>query len=136
MFLGVMIVFSGVKFACVASRPSCAQSNPMKKSLFLFAILPTLAHAGGDAVDCSKKNDGSVKCEVKKEWVIIDAIVINGGDCQAPSPDKLLHNAYHQGDKFSVPIKGEGPPGFDPCSYVSSVTIKTHDGKSKTFAPL
>lgn len=108
----------------------------MKKLLFLFAILPTLAHAGDDAVDCAKKNDGSVKCDVKKERVIVDAIAINGGDCQVPSSDKVLNHPYHQGDKFSVPVKSEGLPGFGACSYVSSVTIKTHDGKSKTFAPL
>jgi hypothetical protein len=112
------------------------QSKPMKKFLFLFAILPTFAHAGDDAVDCSKKNDGSVKCEVKKEQVVVDAIVINGGDCQVASSDKVLHHAYHLGDKFTVPIKSEGLPGFADCSYVSSVKVKTHDGKSKTFAPL
>jgi hypothetical protein len=108
----------------------------MKKFLFLFAILPTLAHAGDEAVDCAKKNDGSVKCDVKKEGVVVDAIAINGGDCQVAASDKVLHHSYHQGDKFSVPLKREGIPGFDACSYVSSVTIKTHDGKSKTFAPL
>lgn len=108
----------------------------MKKYLLVFAVLPTLAHAGDDAVDCSKKNDGSVKCEVKKERVVVDAISINGGDCQVPSSDKVLHHAYHHGEKFSVPVKSEGLPGFESCSYVSSVTVKTHDGKSKTFAPL
>jgi hypothetical protein len=108
----------------------------MKKFLFLFAILPTLAYAGEDAVECTKKNDGDVKCEVKKERVVVDAIAINGGDCQVPPSDKILHHPYHQGDKFSVPVKREGLPGFAACSYVSSVTIKTHDGKSKTFAPL
>lgn len=108
----------------------------MKKFLFLFTILPTLAYAADDAVECAKKNDGSVKCEVKKELVVVDAIAVNGGDCPVPSSDKVLHHPYHHGDKFSVPVKREGLPGFDACSYISSVTIRTHDGKSKTFAPL
>lgn len=109
----------------------------MKKFLFLFAILPTFAYASDDSIDCSKKPDGSVKCSVKKDGVIVDAITINGGDCAVPSSDKILHHAYNNGDKFSVPIKSEAViPGLGACSYVSSVKVQTHDGKSKTFAPL
>ncbi|WP_363348320.1 hypothetical protein [Methylocystis echinoides] len=109
----------------------------MKKFLFLFAILPTLAYAGDDAVDCAKKNDGSVKCDVKKDQVVVDAIVVNGGDCPVAENDKVLHHAYKIGEKFTVPAKSDSPlPGFGGCSYVRAVTIKTNDGKQKTFAPL
>lgn len=109
----------------------------MKKLVFLFAILPTLAHAGDDAVDCAKKNDGSVKCEVKKDQVVVDAIVVNGGSCLVDDADKVLHRAYRAGEKFTVPAKSDSPlPGFGGCSYVRAVTIQTNDGKKKTFAPL
>ncbi len=107
-------------------------SDIMKKLLFVFAILPSFAYAGDDAIDCSKKNDGSVK----KDQVIVDAITINGGDCDIPAGDKVLHHAYKLGEKFTVPIKSEGIPGLSSCAYVSAVTVKTHDGKKKTFAPL
>lgn len=109
----------------------------MKKFIFLFAILPTLAYAGDDAVDCVKKNDGSVKCEVKKDQVVVDAIVVNGGSCVVDDNDKVLHHPYKAGEKFTVPAKSDSPlPGFGGCSYVRAVTIETHDGKKKTFMPL
>lgn len=110
----------------------------MKKFLFLFAILPSFAYAGADdAVECAKKNDGSVKCEVKKDKVIVDAIEVNGGGCPVAPSDKVLHHAYSKGDKFTVPVKSDSPlPGFGACSYVREVTVKTHDGKTKTFAAL
>ncbi|GLI93298.1 hypothetical protein [Methylocystis echinoides] len=110
----------------------------MKKLLFVFAILPTMAYAGDDAVDCSKKPDGSVKCEVKKDNVVVDAVSVNGGDCDVAAGDKILHHAYNVGDKFTVPVKGGGIPipGLGGCGYVRAVTVTTHDGKSKTFAPL
>lgn len=108
----------------------------MKKILFLFLMLPTFAHASDDALSCSKKDDGSVKCEVKKDGVIVDAIALNGGSCQVPPSDKILHHKYNHGEKFAVPNNSDGIPGLSACGYVSSVTVKTHDGKSKTFAPL
>lgn len=111
----------------------------MKKllPLFLFALIPAVAYAKDDAVDCSKKHDGSVKCEAKKDQVIVDEIVVNGGDCTVQNNDKVLHHPYKIGDKFTVPAKSENPlPGFDGCSYVRIVTIKTHDGKKKTFNAL
>lgn len=109
----------------------------MKKLLFVFAILPSFAYAGDDAVDCAKKNDGSVKCEVKKDQVVVDAISVNGGgDCDVPAGDKVLHHAYKLGEKFTVPVKSEGLPGLGSCAYVRAVTVQTHDGKKKTFAPL
>jgi hypothetical protein len=108
----------------------------MKKLVLLFALLPTLAYAGDDAVDCVKKSDGSVKCEVKKDKVVVDAISVNGGDCDVPDGDKVLHHAYNKGDNFKVPVKSDSPiPGFG-CSYVRAVKVTTHDGKSKTFAPM
>ncbi len=115
---------------------SSRKSSPMKKLLFLFLILPSVAQANDDAVSCSKKHDGIVNCEAKKDGVIVDAITVNGGSCEVPTTDKILHHSYSVGEKFHVPIKREGLPGFSACSYVSSVTVKTHDGKSKTFAPL
>lgn len=110
----------------------------MKKFWFLslFAILPTFAQASDEAVSCSKKPDGAVNCEVKKDGVIIDAIAVNGGNCEFPANDKVLHHSYNLGEKFALPIKRDGIPGLSACGYVSSVTVKTHDGKSKTFAPL
>ena len=108
----------------------------MKKLLFLFVLLPSSAYAGDDAVECSKK-EGSVKCEVKKDKVIVDAIEVNGGDCPVAAGDKVLHHAYNKGDKFTVPAKSDSPlPGFGACSYVREVTVKTHDGKKKTFEAL
>lgn len=105
--------------------------------LFLFALIPAVAYAKDDAVECSKKRDGSVKCEVKKDKVIVDEIVVNGGGCTIPNNDKVLHHPYKVGDKFTVPAKSDSPlPGFDDCSYVRIVTIKTHDGKKKTFDAL
>lgn len=108
----------------------------MKKLLFLFVMLPTFAQASDDAVSCSKKPDGSVHCEAKKDGLVVDAIAVNGGNCEVPSTDKVLHHSYSAGEKFSVPIKRDGIPGLSACGYVSSVTVKMHDGKSKTFAPL
>lgn len=108
----------------------------MKKLLFLFALLPSFAQASDDAVSCSKKPDGSVNCEAKKDGVIVDAIAVNGGNCEISSSDKVLHHSYNLGEKFAVPIKREGIPGLSACGYVSRVTVKTHDGKTKTFAPL
>ncbi|WP_442753658.1 hypothetical protein ACNHKD_11680 [Methylocystis sp. JAN1] len=106
----------------------------MKKLLLAFVLLPSFAYAADDAVDCAKKHDGSVKCEVKKDNVVIDAIEVNGGDCPVSGKDKVLHQAYKKGDKFAVPGKSDGfPPGFEDCSYLRKVTIKTHDGKKKTF---
>jgi hypothetical protein len=108
----------------------------MKKLLFVFAVLPTFAYAADDAVDCAKK-DGAVKCEVKKDKTVVDAIVVNGGDCPVADNDKVLHHAYNKGEKFTVPAKGDiFPPGFDDCSYVRIVTIKTRDGKKKTFSTM
>jgi hypothetical protein len=108
----------------------------MKKLLFLFALLPTIAFASDDSVSCDKHPDGSVHCKAKKDGVIVDAITINGGNCEVPSSDKVLHHPYDLDEKFAVPIKREGIPGLSACGYISSVTVKTHDGKSKTFAPL
>lgn len=106
----------------------------MKKLLLALVLLPSFAHAGDDAVDCGKKEGGVVKCEVKKDKVIIDSIVVNGGDCPVSDKDKALHHAYKKGDKFTVPGQSKDfPPGFDDCSYLREVTIKTHDGKKKTF---
>ncbi|RTL80438.1 MAG: hypothetical protein EKK29_19195 [Hyphomicrobiales bacterium] len=108
----------------------------MKKFLFLFALLPTLAYASDDAVDCAKKNDGSVKCEVKKDKVVVDAITVNGGGCPVAENAEVLHQPYNAGDKFTVPAKGGSiVPGFG-CGYVRMVTIQTHDGKTKTFGPM
>jgi uncharacterized protein YaiE (UPF0345 family) len=108
----------------------------MKKLLFVLAILPSFAYAADDAVDCAKK-DGAVKCEVKKDKVVVDAITVNGGECPVADSDKVLHHAYNKGDKFTVPAKSAYPlPGFDDCGYVRAVTIKTHDGKKKTFEAL
>jgi uncharacterized protein YaiE (UPF0345 family) len=110
----------------------------MKKLIFILALLPSFAYAGADdAVECAKKNDGSVKCEVKKDKVVVDAIEVNGGECAISAQDKVLHHAYNKGDKFTVPAKSDMPiPGLDGCSYVREVTIKTHDGKKKTFEAL
>jgi len=108
----------------------------MKKLLFVLFVLPSFAFAADDAVECSKK-EGSVKCEVKKDKVIVDAIEVNGGDCPVSASDKVLHHAYNKGDKFTVPAKSDSPlPGFGACSYVREVTVKTHDGKKKTFEAL
>jgi hypothetical protein len=108
----------------------------VKKLLFVFALVPTFAFAADDAVDCSKK-DGAVKCEVKKDKVIVDAIVVNGGECAIPANSKVYHHAYMKGDKFTVPAKsGDILPGFDNCSYVREVVVKTHDGKKKKFEAL
>jgi hypothetical protein len=68
----------------------------MKKLVLLFALLPTLAYAGDDAVECAKKSDGSVKCEVKKDKVVVDAISVNGGDCDVPDSDKVLWRVFVQ----------------------------------------
>lgn len=110
----------------------------MKKLLFLSAILlSSTAYAADDAVECAKKNDGSVKCEVKKDQVVVDAISVNGGDCDVASGDKVLHHPYKIGEKFTVPVKREGIlPGLGSCTYVRTVTVQTADGKKKTFAPL
>jgi len=105
----------------------------MKKLLLAVVLLPSFAYAADDAVDCVKK-EGAVKCEVKKDKVIVDAIEVNGGDCPVSDKDKVLHHAYKKGDKFTVPGQSKDfPPGFDDCSYVREVTVKTHDGKKKTF---
>ena len=110
----------------------------MKKFLFLvlFATLPNFAHAGDDALSCGKKHDGSIHCDVKKDSVVVDAISINGGACEVPPADSVLHHAYNSGEQFLLPLKSGGIPSFSGCSYIRSVTIKTHDGKSLTFAPL
>lgn len=112
----------------------------MKKLLLAFALTPALAcfaYASDDAVECAKK-EGVVKCEVKKDKVVVDAISVNGGDCDVPPNDKVLHKAYKKGDKFSVPVKGDPdiPPGFDECGYVRTVTIKMRGGQKKTFNAL
>jgi hypothetical protein len=108
----------------------------MKKLVFVFALVPSFAFAADDAVECAKKHDGSVKCEVKKDKVIIDEVAVNGGEC--PLADtKVLHHPYKKGDKFSVAVKSDDPlPGFEDCGYIRIVTVKTHDGKKKTFEAL
>ncbi|QGM98736.1 hypothetical protein [Methylocystis parvus] len=106
----------------------------MKKLLLALVLFPSFAFAADDAVECSKKHDGSVKCDVKKDKVVVDAIVVNGGDCPVSEKDKVLHHPYNKGDKFTVPGQSKDfPPGFDDCSYIREVTVKTHDGKKKTF---
>lgn len=111
----------------------------MKKLLLALVLIPALAgvaRAADDAVDCAKK-DGVVKCEAKKDNVVLDSISVNGGDCDVAATDKILHHAYNKGDKFSIPANNGGLtfPGFG-CGYVRTVTIETHDGKKKTFNAL
>lgn len=109
----------------------------MKKLLLLSLLLPSFAYASDDAVDCSKK-DGVVKCTVKKDHVIVDAISVNGDECAVPADPKIFHHAFNKGDKFSVPVtNGDSVlPIYGDCGYVRIVTIKTHDGKKKTFNAL
>lgn len=110
----------------------------MKKLLVAIAFAPLLSLptlASDDAVECTKK-EGAVKCEAKQD-IVVDAISVNGGDCDVPANDKVLHHAYHKGDKFSVPVKGDGVAlPFTGCGYVRTVTVKMHDGKKKTFNAL
>ncbi|MCX7899360.1 MAG: hypothetical protein N2444_04635 [Methylocystis sp.] len=111
----------------------------MKKLLFALALTPLLgapAFASDDAVECSKK-EGKIKCEAKQDHVVVDSISVNGGECDVPAGDKVLHHAYNKGDKFSVPVMGDDAPlPFTGCGYVRTVTVKTHDGKKKTFNAL
>lgn len=112
----------------------------MKKLLLAFALSPLFAApalASDDPVECAKK-EGVVHCEVKKDKVVVDAISVNGGDCDVPPNNKVLHKAYRKGDKFNVPEMGASdiPPGFDDCSYVRIVTIKMRGGQKKTFNAL
>lgn len=110
----------------------------MKKLALALALTPILAGfalASDDAVECAKK-EGVVKCEAKQN-IIVDAISVNGGDCDVPASDKVVHHAYKKGDKFSVPVKGEDVAlPFSGCNYVRTVTVKMHDGKKKTFNAL
>lgn len=110
--------------------------KPLFLALVLTPALAGFAYAA-DAVDCSKKPDGSIKCEAKQNHVVVDAISVNGGECDVGEGDKVLHHAYKKGEKFSVPVKSEvlALP-FAGCGYVRSITVKTHDGHKKTFNAL
>jgi hypothetical protein len=107
----------------------------MRKLLFVLALTPSVAFAADEAVECGKK-EGVVKCKVNKENVVVDDISVNGGECAVTRDGKLFHHAFSKGDTFVVPVNGGGIPGFDGCSYVRTVTIKTHDGQKKTFGAL
>jgi hypothetical protein len=107
----------------------------MKKLLFLIALWPSLAYASDEPMDCAKK-EGVVKCVVKKDDVLVDEVVVNGGDC-APDAQEIVHHAFKKGDKFSVKVKSDGNPlSYLGCGYVRIVKFKTHDGKEKTFSAL
>lgn len=100
----------------------------MKKLLLLTAILfaPTIASAGDEAFDCSKKFDGEVECKVKKDKVAVKAVAIDAGECTAPNDPKVYGKVMKKGDKFKL-------PGAHDCFYVSGFTITTADGKTQRF---
>ncbi|MCC3244507.1 hypothetical protein LG047_04080 [Methylocystis sp. WRRC1] len=98
----------------------------MKKLLFaVLALAPSVAYAGDEAFDCSKK-DGDVECKVKKDHVSVKAVTIDGGDCAVPARDKAYHKTMAKGDKFKL-------PGSHECNYVRAFTITTEDGKTQKF---
>ncbi len=100
----------------------------MKKIMLLAAFLlsPTIAYAGDEAFECSKKFDGEVECKVKKDKVAVKAVTLDAGECAAPTTSKVYGKAMKKGDKFKL-------PGTQECFYVSGFTITTTDGKSQRF---
>ena len=89
-------------------------------SILLFITSCNFAYASDDSFECSK-HDGDVVCKAKKNNVSVEAITINGGECQSPADANVYHKNFNKGEKFTV-------PGSHECFYVRTVSVKAHGG--------
>ena len=96
----------------------------MKRILISMLLIPSMAYAKED-IECNKKPpDHTVHCTFEKD-ITINRIVINGGECGDFNINQHIPAHHH----WVV-------PNIKSCSYTSSLTLQTNDGKIHKFGPL
>lgn len=95
----------------------------MQYALIALLLLSPAAHAR-EEVECAKKKDNLVHCDFEKA-VTITRIIINGGECGDFVVNQHIPAHHH----WVI-------SNTKSCSYASSLTLQTNDGKIHKFAPL